>query len=149
MTTALSIGKLADEAGVSVETIRYYQRRGLLAEPCKPHGGHRRYERDQVKRVRFIKRAQALGFTLDDAGILLGLDANCNCAETRSLADGKRASIERKMADLVAMHQALSDLVGQCTDARGQTSCPIMDALTRTVQDRGETPDSTIRHKFL
>lgn len=64
MATELTIGKLADAAGVNVETIRYYQRRGLLDEPAKPLGGHRRYPVDMVKRLRFIKRAQALGFTL-------------------------------------------------------------------------------------
>ncbi|CAH5290707.1 Mercuric resistance operon regulatory protein (plasmid) [Citrobacter freundii] len=66
MATELTIGKLADAAGVNVETIRYYQRRGLLDEPAKPLGGHRRYPVDMVKRLRFIKRAQALGFTLSE-----------------------------------------------------------------------------------
>lgn len=131
MTMDLSIGKLAELAGVGVETIRYYQRRGLLDEPVKPHSGHRRYAVDQVKRVRFIKRAQALGFTLDDVGGLLVLDAACNCAETRALAVGKRALIEQKMADLTAMHQSLSNLIGQCMLESGQASCPIIDVLTK------------------
>lgn len=83
MATELTIGKLADAAGVNVETIRYYQRRGLLDEPAKPLGGHRRYPVDMVKRLRFIKRAQALGFTLSEVGGLLTLDESCACAETR------------------------------------------------------------------
>lgn len=130
MTSDLSIGKLAEAAGVNVETIRYYQRRGLLDEPPKPLGGHRRYSTDHAKRVRFIKRAQALGFKLDEVGSLLTLDAGCGCAETRALADRKRVLIERKMDDLAAMHQVLGDLIRQC-DAGGAEQCPIIDVLVR------------------
>lgn len=101
----LSIGKLAEAAGVNIETIRYYQRRGLLEEPPKPPGGHRRYSAEQLKRVRFIKRAQALGFTLSDVGGLLALDAACACKETRALAERKLALIERKIIDLAAMQR--------------------------------------------
>ena len=75
MVTELTIGKLAEAADVNIETIRYYQRRGLLEEPPKPFRGHRRYPPDTVKRVRFIKRAQALGFTLAEVSGLLRLDA--------------------------------------------------------------------------
>lgn len=91
MATELTIGKLADAAGVNVETIRYYQRRGLLDEPAKPLGGHRRYPVDMVKRLRFIKRAQALGFTLSEVGGLLTLDESCACAETRLCCTNPRA----------------------------------------------------------
>ena len=73
MIAELTIGRLADEAGVNVETIRYYQRRGLMAEPYKPINGHRRYAPDAVRRVHFIKRAQVLGFTLEEIGSLLEL----------------------------------------------------------------------------
>lgn len=76
MATELTIGKLADAAGVNVETIRYYQRRGLLDEPAKPLGGHRRYPVDMVKRLRFIKRAQALGFTLSEVRISVNVTAH-------------------------------------------------------------------------
>lgn len=99
MGVEMSIGKLADAAGVNIETIRY-QRRGLLGEPLKPLGGHRRYAPGHARRVRFIKRAQALGFTLDEVVALLTLDAGRGCAETRALANRKRMLIERKMADL-------------------------------------------------
>jgi hypothetical protein len=81
MRTELTIGKLAAAAGVNIETIRYYQRRGLLDEPPKPFGGQRRYPLAMAKRVRFIKRAQALGFTLSEIGALLRLDAACACTE--------------------------------------------------------------------
>lgn len=129
MATDLTIGKLADAAGVSVETIRYYQRRGLLDEPAKPLGGHRRYPDEMVKRLRFIKRAQALGFTLTEVGGLLTLDASCTCAETRALAERKLALIEQKMVDLAAMQHVLGDLVQQCDAGDGGAICPIIEVL--------------------
>jgi MerR family mercuric resistance operon transcriptional regulator len=131
MRTELTIGKLAAAAGVTIETIRYYQRRGLLDEPPKPFGGQRRYPLDMVKRVRFIKRAQALGFTLSEIGALLGLNEACACAETRDLAVRKLASIEQKMADLAAMRHALGDLVEQCDSGDGGAVCPIINVLAR------------------
>jgi MerR family mercuric resistance operon transcriptional regulator len=129
MDAELSIGQLAHAAGVNIETIRYYQRRGLLDEPPKPLGGHRRYAPEQAKRVRFIKRAQALGFTLDEVGALLTLDAACACGETRALAVRKLSLIEQKMADLAAMRQALGGLVQQCDAGDGGANCPIIDVL--------------------
>ncbi|MCP1175848.1 Hg(II)-responsive transcriptional regulator (plasmid) [Ralstonia solanacearum] len=131
MAAELTIGKLADAAGVNVETIRYYQRRGLLDEPSKPPGGHRRYASEQVRRVRFIKRAQALGFTLDEVGTLLLLDAASACGETHALAARKLDLIERKMADLAAMCQVLTGLVRQCEAGDGHATCPIIDALVQ------------------
>lgn len=131
MATELSIGGLAEAAGVNVETIRYYQRLGLLLTPPKPLGGQRRYPPDQVRRVRFIKRAQVLGFTLAEVGELLTLDAARGCEETRTLADRKRMLIEQKMADLEAMRVLLSDLVQQCDRSRGGSPCPIIDVLGR------------------
>lgn len=125
----MTIGKLAKVAGVNVETIRYYQRRGLLDEPPKPLGGQRRYAAEQTKRLRFIKRAQALGFTLDEVGRLLRVEEGYACAETRALAAAKLAVVEQKMADLAAMQHVLSELVRQC-DAGG-AACPIIDALVR------------------
>lgn len=129
MESELSIGKLAEAAGVNIETIRYYQRRGLLDEPTKPLSGHRRYSAEATKRVRFIKRAQALGFTLIEVGGLLTLDAACACTETRALAARKLELIEQKMADLVAMRQVLGGLVQQCDAGIGGADCPIIDAL--------------------
>ncbi|WP_424196657.1 Hg(II)-responsive transcriptional regulator (plasmid) [Ampullimonas aquatilis] len=131
MGTELTIGKLADASGVNIETIRYYQRRGLLDEPPKPLGGHRRYAPEQAKRVRFIKRAQALGFTLDEVGALLTLDAASACGKTRALAVRKLGLIEQKMADLAAMRQALGGLVQQCDAGDGYTACPIIDVLAK------------------
>jgi len=128
---ALTIGQLAKAAGVNIETIRYYQRRGLLNEPPKPLGGYRRYAPEQAKRVRFIKRAQALGFTLDEIVAILTLDAACACAETQALATRKLGLIERKMADLAAIQQALESLLRQCDAEDGHASCPIIDVLER------------------
>lgn len=125
----LTIGRLAEEAGVNVETIRYYQRRGLLQEPDKPTRGYRRYEGGAVNRVRFIKRAQVLGFTLEEIASLLELDDVHACAETRALAARKLQSIERKLADLDAMRKALTGLVGQCDAGAARGVCPIIQAL--------------------
>jgi MerR family mercuric resistance operon transcriptional regulator len=130
MTTELTIGRLADEAGVNVETIRYYQRRGLMAEPEKPTSGHRRYASEAIKRVRFIKRAQVLGFTLDEVGSLLELDAASACAETRELAAHKLQVIEDKLADLKAMRKALMALLRQCDTGMTTGNCPIIHTLT-------------------
>jgi len=125
----LTIGGLADEAGVNVETIRYYQRRGLMPEPDKPAQGYRRYDATTVKRVRFIKRAQALGFTLEEIGGLLKLDEAHACAETRELASHKLQTIETKLADLVAMRKALTALLCQCDAGAMKGNCPIIHAL--------------------
>ena len=125
----LTIGGLADEAGVNVETIRYYQRRGLMSEPDKPTHGYRRYDATTVKRVRFIKRAQALGFTLEEIGGLLQLDEAHACAETRELASHKLAAIETKLADLAAMRKALTTLLCQCDAGAMKGNCPIIHAL--------------------
>jgi MerR family mercuric resistance operon transcriptional regulator len=127
MSTGVTIGKLAEAAGVNVETIRYYQRRGLLQEPVKPLYGQRHYSLEQAKRVRFIKRAQALGFTLAEVGQLLLNEAR-SCKTTRALAAHKLELIDEKMADLGAVRQALGKLVQQC-DAGDGAKCPIVDAL--------------------
>lgn len=127
--TELTIGRLAGEAGVTVETIRYYQRRGLVPEPDRPMHGHRRYARGAVARVRFIKRAQALGFTLEEIGSLLDLDEAHACAESRELAAHKLQAIEGKLADLKAMRKALTALLRQCDAGGARGVCPIIHAL--------------------
>ena len=127
--TKLTIGRLADEAGVNVETIRYYQRRGLMPEPDKPINGHRRYTVDAVRRVRFIKRAQVLGFTLEEISSLLELDEAHACVETRELAAHKLEVIESKLADLKAMRKALASLLRECDAGAVTGACPIIHAL--------------------
>lgn len=129
MVSEMTIGRLAEQAGVNVETIRYYQRRGLLAEPARPANGQRRYPPLLAKRVRFIKRAQVLGFTLDEIVGLLDLDEAGACSETRELAARKLQLIEGKLADLSAMRKALSTLMRACDTVGGTGTCPIIHAL--------------------
>ncbi len=128
MHRPLTIGKLAESAGVNVETIRYYQRRGLISEPQKPAAGYRRYPADIVKRIRFIKRAQALGFTLEDVTGLLRLDAVGACTETRDLAAHKLAVIDEKLSALNTMRTGLAALLAEC-DKGGSRPCPIIQVL--------------------
>ena len=129
MASELTIGRVAKLAGVNVETIRYYQRRRLIAEPDKPHMGYRRYSADIVKRIRFIKRAQALGFTLEEIAELLRLEEARACAETRALAAHKMELIDRKLMGLGAMRKALAGLVQQCDRKQPTKGCPIIQVL--------------------
>lgn len=125
---ALTIGLLAGQSGVNVETIRFYQRRGLLAEPEKPLGGIRRYGATEVARVRFIKSAQRLGFTLGEIGLLLKLEDGARCAEAREIAELKLADVRARLTDLQRIEAALSGLVKEC-QAGGSVSCPLIASL--------------------
>ncbi|HEY1181543.1 MAG TPA: MerR family DNA-binding protein, partial [Rhodocyclaceae bacterium] len=111
------------------ETVRYYQRLGLLDEPAKPSDGYRRYSHEQAKQLRFIKRAQGLGFTLSEVGGLLKLETACLCADTRELAVRKLALIEQRMTHLAAMQEALTGLIRQCDSGDGGEACPIIEVL--------------------
>ena len=132
MNDQLAIGGLAQAAGVNVETIRYYQRRGLLDEPAKPLGGQRRYAFAAATRVRFIKRAQRLGFTLEEVKGLLLLEDGQSCRETRLLAEHKLALIEARIADLTRMRRLLKGLITECAEGRRPRSCPIIATLSAT-----------------
>jgi MerR family mercuric resistance operon transcriptional regulator len=127
----LTIGAVAKAAGVNVETVRFYQRRALLAEPDKPYGGIRRYGADDVARVRFVKAAQRLGFSLDEVAGLMKLDDGTHCGEARRLAEAKLADVRGKLEDLRRMESLLSGLVRQCSSTRGRVSCPLIDSLQR------------------
>lgn len=124
----MTIGSLAKAGGVNVETVRYYQRRGLLAEPARPAGGVRRYGPESVDRLAFIRRAQDLGFTLQEIGALIGLAETPNCRGARGLAASKLVLVERRMRDLDRMRRALRALIRQC-DTGGARRCPIVDSL--------------------
>lgn len=126
----MKIGQLAQAAGVHVETIRYYQRSGLMPQPARARGSVRRYEKDAVERLHFIKRAQALGFSLDEVKLLLQLSVGEHCAETRTLARRKLALVERKLSDLRAMQAALRSLVRACGSGREGCGCPIIETLS-------------------
>ncbi len=129
---ALTIGRIAQQAGVNVETIRYYQRIGLLREPAKPAHGYRRYAPDVVARVCFIKRAQELGFTLKEIADLLSLDDG-NCGEVRAMAEQKRDMIEQRIKDLRGMHGALDDMVRACHKSEADNSaCALIETLNDT-----------------
>lgn len=129
MSNKLTIGTLAERGGVSVETIRYYQRRALLDEPAKPTGGFRQYPEESVKRILFIKRAQALGFTLEEIHDLLALDQRKACLETRELAAHKVELIAQKIADLSKMKKSLARLVRSCDAYAADAPCPIIHLL--------------------
>lgn len=128
----LTIGAVAKAAGVNVETIRFYQRRGLLPEPARPYGSIRRYGGADVARVRFVKAAQRLGFSLDEVAGLLQLDDGRQCAPARELAELKLADVRARLKDLRRIESLLAGLVRECGSRRGRVSCPLIAAL----QDR-------------
>jgi len=130
MTDTLTIGRVADAAGVNVETIRFYQRLGLLAEPPRPPAGVRRYGMEFVARLRFIKRAQQLGFSLAEVQRLLVLEDPQSCGKARSLAAEKLTLVEARIADLERMRGVLKELVARCDVRRGKVACPIIATLT-------------------
>ena len=127
--TELTIGALAKASEVNVETIRYYHRIGLLPTPARAYGSIRRYTLASLKRVRFIKRAQRLGFSLDDVARLLALADNVHCAETRILAQKKLALVEEKLADLAAIQTTLKTLIASCAQGSEKQGCPVIDSL--------------------
>lgn len=126
MSATLTIGALAKHADVHLETIRYYQRRGLVGEPERPLGGIRRYSEAHVRRLRFIRHAQELGFSLDEVGELLKLEDGAHCREARTLGERRLADVRKKLADLQRMEAALAGLVDRCAADRGKFSCPLI-----------------------
>ncbi len=128
-TNNLSIGKLAETANVGIETVRFYQRKGLLREPDRPYGGIRRYTDDDVKCIRFIKAAQTLGFKLSEISELLDLETGGTCAEVQALAREKQQVVRKRLADLKRLDKTLTALLQQCKTTRGRVGCPIITAL--------------------
>ena len=122
-----TIGGLAKAAGVGVETVRYYQRRGLLTEPPRPPGEVRRYGEQELRRLRFIRSAQTAGFTLSEIKELLDLDSTDDRARARELAQERVAALEEKIAELREARDALSALASACARKRGGP-CPIISA---------------------
>jgi MerR family mercuric resistance operon transcriptional regulator len=129
MEASLTIGRLAESAQVNVETVRYYQRRGLMREPARPTGSVRRYSDDDVRRIRFIKRAQQLGFTLEEVTNLLKLEDGRSCRETEQLAQQKLSLVEARLTDLQRLRKTLRDLISRCESGRGRITCPIIESL--------------------
>ena len=132
----LTIGQVAQKAGIGVETVRFYERQGLLEEPARKESGYRQYPPDVVARLLFIKRGKELGFSLKEIKELLALrvDPATTCREVKEQAQAKIADIEGKIRSLLRMKEALVELTRTCR-GRGPTSeCPILDALEREGQ---------------
>jgi Hg(II)-responsive transcriptional regulator len=127
----LTIGEVAKQAHVHIETLRYYERTGLIASPPRSESNYRLYPQETVRRVQFIKRAQALGFSLKDITALLALRATPDtpCADMRTRALDKIIAIEEKIRALHAMKHALAQLVAACSGQGAITDCPILASL--------------------
>lgn len=126
---SLTIGVFAKAAGVNVETIRFYQRKGLSPEPDKPYGSIRRYGEADIARVKFVKSAQRLGFSLDEVAGLLRLDDGTHCNDARVHAEQKLEDVRGKLADLRRIELVLAQLVDDCCASHGTVSCPLIDSL--------------------
>jgi MerR family transcriptional regulator, mercuric resistance operon regulatory protein len=126
-------GQVAEEAGVNIQTLRYYERRGLLARPRRLDSGYRAYAPETVDSVRFIKRAQELGFALSEIETLLDLSRGGprDCDQALVLANGKIAELDRKIASLQAMRDSLGRLVATCQLPRKERECPIIQSISR------------------
>lgn len=132
----MKIGTLAEEAGVHVETIRYYQNLGLMPKPARARGSVRRYGADAADRLRFIKRAQNLGFSLDEVKLLLDLSVGEHCSETRTFAEQKKQLVEKKISDLRSIQAALDKLIRACGSGKKGCGCPIIESLSSTRKAR-------------
>jgi Hg(II)-responsive transcriptional regulator len=140
MSTVLSTSTLAARAGVNLQTVRYYERRGLLPEPPRTAAGYRRYGPDALVRLRFIRRAQELGFSLDEIEELLALrvDPNASRADVRRRAEVRIADVRDRIRDLQRMLAVLEALHAACHGDGPAQDCPILHAL--------EDPDEAARH---
>lgn len=125
----ITIGAAAAAAGVNVETIRFYQRKGLLPQPGRSYGTARRYGDADVARVKFVKSAQRLGFSLDEVAGLLKLDDGTHCDEARVVAEQKLDDVRAKLDDLRRIESVLARLVRRCCASRGTITCPMIAAL--------------------
>ncbi len=132
-------GELAADAGVNIQTVRFYERRGILPKPRRTAAGYRVYSADAVRLIRFIKRAQDLGFTLGEVEELLQLrnDRRASCAQVKSAGQAKMAAVDAKIASLKAMKRALAVLLASCERNDRDRECPILEAL--------EAPDERSR----
>ena len=125
-----TIGRLSKETGCNIETIRYYERKGILPAPPRSGGGHRLYNRELLKRLTFVRRSRELGFTLKQVRELLKLvdGGEYTCEEVEKIARGHLRAIQRKVSDLKKLEGALKEMVSHCADGGGP-ECPVIDAL--------------------
>ena len=128
----LTIGQLARKAQVNIETVRYYERRGLMLEPPRRDSGYRQYSEPDVTRIKFIKRAQTLGFTLKEISELLSLrvDPDTTCGDVKRRAEVKIADMEEKIKALQRMKKALTKLASTCRGRGPMSECPILEMLS-------------------
>ena len=129
----MTIGQLAKKADVNIETVRYYERRGLMPEPPRKESGYRQYSDEMVKRIQFIKHAKELGFSLKEINELLTLklDARTSCSEVRKKAEAKISDVEGKIKTLQRMKKALVKLTKACGGKGPTKECPILEALEK------------------
>lgn len=133
--STFTIGRLAKRADVGIDTVRFYERRGLLPEPTRSPSGYRLYQTDSIDRIRFIRRAKELGFTLDEIELLLKLqDQGGRKTEVRDLTRNKISQIDANIRDLQKIRSALKDLSDRCTGTGSIDSCPIIDAMSTAKQ---------------
>lgn len=129
MPQSYTIARLAAAAGVHVETIRYYQRRKLVPEPMRPIGGVRRYTEGDAERLRFIKRAQTMGFTLAEVESLLKLRARRSCRATRAVAATKLEIVDDRIRELRQLRKELATLIASCDANAEDSTCPVIERL--------------------
>ena len=129
MSKPMTIGRLARFADVNIETVRYYQRFGIIAEPPKPLVGYRVYPQQTADRIRFIKRAQQLGFSLQEIAELLAL-GDGHCEDVRIRAVQKKKQIDQQIRDLKKLRKTLTDLILSCQGGDDDAPCPIVEALS-------------------
>ncbi|PJK29201.1 MerR family transcriptional regulator [Minwuia thermotolerans] len=129
----MTIGRAAKAAGVRIATIRFYERRGLIAQPRKPESGYRTYPDETVSRIRFIRQAQEIGFSLAEVAELLSLraDPRADCGDVRARAIGKRAEVQAKLDQLTQIRAALDELIASCPGGGNVRACTILDAMQR------------------
>ena len=129
--SSLSIGQLAQQAGVAIDTVRYYERNALLAPAGRLASGYRRYGVTELKRLRFIRRAKALGFTLDDIRALLTLSDERDVAQVKQAAQRKLGDVEQRITELERIRTGLHTLIAACPGHGRAEACPILNALTQ------------------
>ncbi|WP_308388331.1 Hg(II)-responsive transcriptional regulator [Acidithiobacillus sp. AMEEHan] len=127
--SVLTIGRLAQDAGVNVETIRFYQRKGLLREPPRPPGGIRHYTAEDGARLKFIKTAQRLGFSLEEIHHLLLLDEGMRCSKAAQIAEDHLTEVRARLQDLQRIENILANLLEQCSRGDKDVACPLIAAL--------------------
>ncbi len=128
---SLTIGEVAKQTGIGVETVRFYEKSGLIDEPPRTEAGYRQYPEDTASRVRFIRHAKELGFTLTEIKELLNLrlDPTTTCEDVRQVAEEKLRNVRAKIQSLQAIEMALGELIGACAVGGPEGECPILEAL--------------------